>query len=1164
MEMLDEEHQPLPQLRSDTNIYNLGSINSHNVVIAGLPKAGNCLAATVITQMKMTFPNLKYGLLVGIGGGVPVKTDHGMVRLGHVVVSEPTGIHSGAVQYDHGKARAGEFERKGSLAPPPTALLNAAREVAVRRQRIDYDPIWENTKRIETSRRPLRRFKFPGATNDHLYLPDYEHQQVGMPCEEGGCDPKQRIERPIDDDDSFVVVHRGTIASGELVIKDAKKRDVLAREHGVLCFEMEAAGALADFPCMVIRGISDYCDSHKNDVWHGYAAAVAAAYARQLLFHMPIEHYEDSAAHFLVPYTSNPDFVGRSADNSRDPEYNRHVRIITEKCILGLLEFPTMNDRYIAIETAHRSVVHAHKSTFDWIFDRPGPGFVDWLQKGDGVFWINGKAGSGKSTLMKFIADDERLIRYLNGSRASLGHVMRVDFYFWASGSSDQRALSGLLRTFLYRVLSQAGELMPDVFPEQWTRLHSAASDRLSEFRAEEMEKLVNELQELKQEMERLVNELQGLKQQMGERVKQLQELKQERERSVNELQELKQRVGERVKQLQNDIRGREARVKQLQNDIRERETLVKQLQNEIQERGTLVEQLQNEIQEREALVKQLQNEIQEREALVKQLQNEIQEREALVKQLQNEIQRRDGAWMAEIAYQRATDKVIRQLSGDGRWTQDDLLQRFHDILAKLSSSRTLFLLVDGLDEYGATEEEMEDLVNLLKNAGQRPNSKICVSTRPFAIFENNFGRQKYPCLRLQDLTSSDIRMFVKDAFDQSSLMEITRNANPSLMPDFYSIIVRKAEGVFLWVRLVVKMLLRGLNHGDDFLELRRMVAELPEDLERLYRHMFDSIETKNWEKSSKIFSIVNAAQEPPTALTVWFSGESTADPLESLSEETKAARCYVVCLRLMNQCAGLLELRRTNIFYDDDDDDSDDDDDHYPGEALMDDDLLQPIECAPQQQHYLRSTVHYMHRTAKDFLNSTVIKDLIKGRLENRTKGMSFDPHKWLALQTLVKLRHFMGTKPSFEDEELFFDNNGALKFISDRNLQHIDYLKNMVGIYSTRCMDKAIATRLRSAAEEICCGDWSEDSEFMTQSTEQIDLGPSIAGSSKRRTIQGQSLPMEAGCPQRSRGTSDINCLKSPPTGRTVNNAFDKELRSLLQEDGVKFGRKSPLKRH
>jgi nucleoside phosphorylase len=292
MKMLDEEHQRLPQPSWDTNIYNLGSINNHNVVIVCLFQAGNCPAATVVTQMKMTFPTIKYALLVGIGGGVPVKTDCGMIRLGHVVVSEPTDIHSGVIQYDRGKAEAGHFERKGSLAPPPTALRNAVREVAVQRRGTDYDPISKNVERIqnETGSRTQRRFKFPGAANDHLYSADYEHQQKGVSCEDGGCDKNQRIRRVInEEDDSFVVVHRGTIASGETVIKDAKRRDDLAELYKVLCFEMEAAGVLTDFPCMVIRGISDYCDSHKNDEWHGYAAAVAAAYARQLFFHMPIE-----------------------------------------------------------------------------------------------------------------------------------------------------------------------------------------------------------------------------------------------------------------------------------------------------------------------------------------------------------------------------------------------------------------------------------------------------------------------------------------------------------------------------------------------------------------------------------------------------------------------------------------------------------------------------------------------------------------------------------------------------------------------------------------------------------------------------------------------------------------------------------------------------------
>ncbi|KAJ4855360.1 tetratricopeptide repeat domain-containing protein [Trichoderma breve] len=296
MEMLDEEHQPLKQSPTDHNVYKLGSIHGHNVVIAGLPQTGNCSTATVVTQMRMTFKKLRYGLLVGIGGGVPVETDNGIIRLGHVVVSKPTGEHSGAIQYDHGKAIDGFIERTGSLMPPPAAFLNAAQALAVEQSRAENDPIWENTQRIRSQRRGLRHFKFPGIANDHLYQPDYNHQQMGMTCEKGGCNPEQRIERPVEEDDEcFIVVHRGTIASGELVIKDAKKRDFLAQKYNLLCFETEAAGALADFPCLVIRGISDYCDSHKNNNWHGFAAAAAAAYARRLFFHMPTEIEEETA-----------------------------------------------------------------------------------------------------------------------------------------------------------------------------------------------------------------------------------------------------------------------------------------------------------------------------------------------------------------------------------------------------------------------------------------------------------------------------------------------------------------------------------------------------------------------------------------------------------------------------------------------------------------------------------------------------------------------------------------------------------------------------------------------------------------------------------------------------------------------------------------------------
>ncbi|KKK12332.1 hypothetical protein P175DRAFT_0498533 [Aspergillus ochraceoroseus IBT 24754] len=292
LSMLDEQHGPLPVSTNDRTDYVPGRIGPHNVVIVPLQGAGNALAAGAMAKMRMTFPNITSVLLVGIGGGVPVETDAGMIRLGDVVVGEPSGRYPGVVQYDHGKLEAGEFQHTGFLAPPPERLLVAARELDARRATMPTDPILEHLRRMvdSTVDGPSMLSRYPGLEKDHLYSPGYVHQGARVPCDQSGCSPLQRVQRPTDaagDRERSPVVHRGNIASAERVMKSGLRRDQIAEQYDIICFEMEAAGVLADWPCLVIRGISDYSDSHKNDDWQPYAAATAAAYARQLCFHIP-------------------------------------------------------------------------------------------------------------------------------------------------------------------------------------------------------------------------------------------------------------------------------------------------------------------------------------------------------------------------------------------------------------------------------------------------------------------------------------------------------------------------------------------------------------------------------------------------------------------------------------------------------------------------------------------------------------------------------------------------------------------------------------------------------------------------------------------------------------------------------------------------------------
>src|SRR5262249_28301533 len=123
--MLDEEHQDLPQADDDPNLYTLGRIGEHKIVIPCLPagQMGNSSATPAAVRMKVKFTAIRFGMMVGIGGGVP--SEESDVRLGDVVISKPYMQYGGVVQFDFGKSTQSGFVRTGILNPPPTLLLNA-------------------------------------------------------------------------------------------------------------------------------------------------------------------------------------------------------------------------------------------------------------------------------------------------------------------------------------------------------------------------------------------------------------------------------------------------------------------------------------------------------------------------------------------------------------------------------------------------------------------------------------------------------------------------------------------------------------------------------------------------------------------------------------------------------------------------------------------------------------------------------------------------------------------------------------------------------------------------------------------------------------------------------------------------------------------------------
>jgi nucleoside phosphorylase len=278
--MLDEKHADLERDPADENLYTLGSVRGHNVVIVCLPagRIGNNPAVAVATQMKATFKAIRFGLMVGIGGGVP--SDEHDIRLGDVVVSQPHGTFAGVVQYDAGKTTPSGFERTGALNSPPQILLAAVTRVKANKH-INESKIHEHITKLENN----SKFQRNKAGLDVLFEATYDHEE-GQTC--SGCSVDRQKPRQLRDRDEEVRIHHGTIASGNQVMRSAADRDKVSAElGGVLCFEMEAAGLMNSFPCLVIRGVCDYADSHKNKRWQPYAAATAAAYAKELLLVIP-------------------------------------------------------------------------------------------------------------------------------------------------------------------------------------------------------------------------------------------------------------------------------------------------------------------------------------------------------------------------------------------------------------------------------------------------------------------------------------------------------------------------------------------------------------------------------------------------------------------------------------------------------------------------------------------------------------------------------------------------------------------------------------------------------------------------------------------------------------------------------------------------------------
>ncbi|BCS19634.1 uncharacterized protein APUU_20066S [Aspergillus puulaauensis] len=275
--ILDEtyDHVALARGEGDRNHYVFGRVGEHYVVI-NLPPSGwhgRIRASTIASDMRSSFPRMRFVLIVGIAGGAPSPKED--VRLGDVVLGTQV------VPWNTGKWTQHGFQRTGMTRAPPRELLEA---ITFFDQRLWSPDTLLLSKSIDdiASKAPTGA-GFARPTKDRLYKPGFAHTESICDClqAESGL-PGQLCWRDRRDGEP-VRVFQGAIGSDDVVMKNSQTRDAIAQRENVLCFEMEADGVMDIMPCLPVRGISDYADEHKNDDWQLYAALTAAICGRELL-----------------------------------------------------------------------------------------------------------------------------------------------------------------------------------------------------------------------------------------------------------------------------------------------------------------------------------------------------------------------------------------------------------------------------------------------------------------------------------------------------------------------------------------------------------------------------------------------------------------------------------------------------------------------------------------------------------------------------------------------------------------------------------------------------------------------------------------------------------------------------------------------------------------
>jgi nucleoside phosphorylase len=302
-----DERQGYGKAERDDNVYTVGEIGGKPVVLVAPRGMGTTNTRHLARGLQISFRNISWAFVVGIAGGAPFVHDgsgwkESDIHLGDVIVSTQV------IEYDFGREYENGFKRRTNvesvLPHAPAEVTNFVNQF-VRGRGQAFKRILRKTNAdladcsgFEVGEKGYH--EHPGPDKDDVYDLGYHHKHqdpgecaqcsqctewyhevckeaLSASCQELGCEP--RCSNPVRE----TKIHFGRYASGNAVMKSGHRRDLLIREEGVIGFEMEGAGAWEVLGTIVVKGVVDYADSHKNKQWRGYPAARAALCAAAMI-----------------------------------------------------------------------------------------------------------------------------------------------------------------------------------------------------------------------------------------------------------------------------------------------------------------------------------------------------------------------------------------------------------------------------------------------------------------------------------------------------------------------------------------------------------------------------------------------------------------------------------------------------------------------------------------------------------------------------------------------------------------------------------------------------------------------------------------------------------------------------------------------------------------